>query len=118
MTTIGTLTNLNYLVLRFASQRIQATPSQIIDKADEGDLIGHLIDVGLHAGEDVSSLESLPAVDRRVLNEQLASWANVIDVERKYGLDSDGGDLGFIALALGINDQVRSDAGDVPMSWT
>lgn len=108
MTTVAHLTNLNYVVLDFATQRVRATPDEIRQAAEGGDLLGHLEEVAENAGLDASVLGSWTPAERSAINDMFASWANVTDLERKYGTTSDRADQGWLALAFGINDQIRA----------
>lgn len=108
MTTVAHLTTLAGVVLEFASQRIRTTPGEILDAANGGGLLEYIEEVAESAGLDASVLGSWSAPERAAINDRFASWANVIDVERKYGTASDRDDQGWIALAFGINDQIRA----------
>jgi hypothetical protein len=108
MTTVAHLTNLNYVVLDFATQGVRATPEEIRQAAEGGDLLGRLEGVAENAGLDASVLGSWTPAERAAINDVFASWANVIDLEGKYGTTSDRADQGWIALAFGINDQIRA----------
>lgn len=108
MTTVAHLTNLNYVVLDFATQQVRTTPDEVRQAAEGGDLLAHLEEVAEDAGLDASILGSWTPAERSDINNMFASWANVIDLERKYGITGDRADQGWIALAFGINDQIRA----------
>ncbi|MDO4030880.1 hypothetical protein [Clavibacter michiganensis] len=116
MATISELLTVQSLTLQLASKNVRATPTEVLRAAEE-DCLRYLKVAAVDAGLDASAL-TFTNETARILNEQLASWANAIDVERKYGLSSADGTVGWLALAWGILDIVRSDAGTVPLSWT
>lgn len=116
MATVSDLLLVNVVALRFAAAKIKATPSEVIGWADDS-IVGKMRRTAENSGIADGLLDSLTGDVQRVVDEQLASWANVIDVGRKYGFDDNDDASGWLALSWGISDQITVDAGSTRLSW-
>lgn len=117
MPTAAHLITISNVALEFAANSIATSPRDILRKATYAQLLEYLEEVGEASGVDASVVQTITAHDRTDIEARFGSWANTIDVERKYGIRSEDEAKGWIVLALGVNDQLRAVAGHVDAAW-
>lgn len=111
MATVNDLLHVQTFTIQLLGAGVrQPTVSEVSDQAEAHTLLPFLIGLGRDAGIDVSLLDHLEATDRAEgIRHSLASAANAIDAERKYGF-ADDADLGLLTLLWWVVDSIPEEA--------
>jgi hypothetical protein len=108
---LGNYGHFAQVVLQLAAEdQTPPSPSEVVDWAADGALYDKIIERANASGVDSGIFAEL--TDKSGFTEQTASWANVIDVQRKLGLPRDG-NHGWLALLWSYVDLVNQHAANV-----
>lgn len=117
--TIGKVAHLHHIVMDLALHDPEISPYEVLSACEDETIFDLILARGAASGVDVSSVAAMYSGGEpgRVLLGNLSSWANVIDVQRKYGMHSDGSN-GWMALSFGFLDQFYAlYAYDAQVTW-
>jgi hypothetical protein len=98
------------VLLLAAKDQTPPSPSEVIGWSTDGALYDKIIERAEAAGADSGAFALL--TDKSTFAEQTASWANVIDPQRKLGLEWDGSG-GWLMLLWSYVDLVNSNAAQI-----
>lgn len=120
MATLNELLLVQTLLLQLLdADQGQPTVREVAEAAEDGSAIAFLIEKGKAVGVDVSLYETLLAPESdlgKSVDATLASAANAIDTDRKYGFPYDS-QRGYLAVAWWIVDQTPPAARAVNLGF-